>query len=250
MKAAKWGVGLAVVVALVMLAATRLSPPPILIENAVLQPVDGGLALTLSLTNKGGPDWLVAARSADAEVGVMGGALPLAVPGGARPSLALDGAHLMLRALTGAPEAGRLVPVTLVFERAGEVATRARIDTPAAMDHAAMGHGEMQMEGAPLSGTIPTMTVTPEGAGWRVTLDAPALTFSAEAADGPHQPGVGHGHLYLGGLKVQRLYQPQAVIGALPPGRHTVRVSLNTNDHRPYLADGAPITMEQVIEVR
>ena len=68
------------------------------------------------------------------------------------------------------------------------------------------------------------------------------FTFNEDMADGPHVPGVGHAHLYLDGVKLQRLYHRDATIGALPPGSYLVRVTLNTNDHRVYMHKGAPIS--------
>ena len=66
----------------------------------------------------------------------------------------------------------------------------------------------------------------------------------------PHVPGTGHAHLYLNGLKLGRLYVPSARIGALPPGDHMVRVTLNANDHRAYVVDGDPVTAIAPLSVR
>ena len=85
--------------------------------------------------------------------------------------------------------------------------------------------------------------------GWRITATTRNFDFREDLADQPHEPGTGHGHLYIEGLKLQRLYGPDAVIGDLPPGRYEVRVSLNTNDHRPYMADGVPVSASVILEV-
>ncbi len=87
-----------------------------------------------------------------------------------------------------------------------------------------------------------------EGGGWRIRVEAEDFAFRKDLVDGPHVPGTGHGHLYVGGVKVGRLYAPEAEIGPLPPGRHVVRVTLNTNDHRAYVVDGAPVTAELSLE--
>jgi len=89
----------------------------------------GNYSLSLKITNEGAPDRLLSVQSAEAErVMVMGASTDagLPVPAGATPSLAMDGAHGMLMGLGDVAE-GRLVPVTLVFENAGEVSTRARL---------------------------------------------------------------------------------------------------------------------------
>lgn len=84
---------------------------------------------------------------------------------------------------------------------------------------------------------------------WRIAVMTENFTFSREAADGPHVEGVGHGHLYVGGMKIGRVYGNKAMIGALPSGEHVVRVSLNTNDHRAYVVDGEPVTATATIVV-
>jgi hypothetical protein len=71
-----------------------------------------------------------------------------------------------------------------------------------------------------------------------VRIETRHFRFAEELVDQPHQPGTGHAHLYVGGMKLGRLYGPDARINALPPGRHEVRVTLNTNDHRAYVANG------------
>ena len=162
------------------------------------------------------------------------------------PPLAPDGAFIQLSGLEGALDDGRLIPLTLEFEQAGEVSVKARL---AAIKHEGEAHrfglfgiGDICRveEGEP----APRISVSAEAAGesWKVTVRTDAFEFSKEMADGPHVPGTGHGHLYLNGLKLQRLYSGDAVIGALPPGTHEITVTLNTNDHRAYVVDDVPVT--------
>lgn len=246
----------------------------LLITEVVATPADGDtgtVAVTLTIDNRGGPDRLTGVGSEEAAAARLHApdardGVP--VPGQSAPSLALDGAHVVLEGISGALDDGRLIPLTLTFENAGPVSLRARLKRADAM---AMAHGSahsgMTMEGttmedttmggAPLSipageaGPALSLSVTPlpDGAGWRVTAVTENFTFDREQADGPHQPGHGHGHLYVGSLKVQRLYQPEAVIGPLPAGTHLVRVTLNTNDHRLYAVDGRPVTATVPITV-
>jgi hypothetical protein len=60
---------------------------------------------------------------------------------------------------------------------------------------------------------------------------------------------MGHGHIYVGGMKIGRLYQPEARIGTLPKGEHQVRLTLNTNDHRAYVVGDQPVTATATIVV-
>ena len=60
---------------------------------------------------------------------------------------------------------------------------------------------------------------------------------------------MGHGHIYVSGMKIGRLYQPEARIGTLPKGEHQVRLTLNTNDHRAYVVGDQPVTATATIVV-
>ncbi len=224
----------------VWLLALR-GPPPITLTEATLMQMGapGSYGLSLKIANEGGPDRLLSVQSAEAErVMVMGASTEagLPVPAGATPSLSADGVHGMLMGLGDGTE-GRLVPVTLVFESAGEVSTRARIAGGGAMDHGA-SYAVPPAEPAP---TI-AVSVTRDGDGWAATVETTDFRFARDLVDGPHEPGTGHGHVYLGGLKLQRLYEPGFRVGALPPGDYELRVTLNTNDHRTYMVEGAPVT--------
>lgn len=235
--------------------------PAILIEAPVAMPAMAGegapLAVTLTIVNPGGPDRLLSVASrAAGRVVLAGGEDPagLAIPAGSAPSLAADGAHAMLMGLEGAAEEGRLIPLTLGFAEAGTVTAKARLLRPAEGAHAMHGMGAMGAMSGGAALDMPAaeapalaLAVSRDGEGWRVRADVARFRFAPEAMDGPHAPGEGHGHLYLGGLKLQRMTGPEARIGRLPPGRHVVRVTLNTNDHRLYAADGAPVSAEVAI---
>ncbi|MDJ0628104.1 MAG: hypothetical protein QNJ44_07565 [Rhodobacter sp.] len=216
----------------------------IAVTDAVLSPMGGGFALTAKIDNPGGPDRLIGVGTGDAAGGTIVGAVGaggLAIPAGSAPGLAMDGAHGMLLELPDDADDGRLIPVTFEFAGAGEVSTRARVEV------VAMDHGEMLDAGRDAPGLA--MSVKPDGAGWLVELEVERFEFSRDAVDGPHQPGVGHGHLYLDGLKLQRMYDASARIGSLPKGSYEVRVVLNTNDHRAYASNGKPVAAAAQIEV-
>lgn len=110
-------------------------------------------AAFMTLTNRGdSDDRLVAARSPAAErvelhthVQNAEGVMRMvevedgfAVPAGGSHALRRGGDHLMLLGLTGPLEQGDTVALTLVFERAGEVA----VEIPVDLDRAPGGHGE------------------------------------------------------------------------------------------------------------
>lgn len=258
-----WKIAAFGVIAGAAIAAMALFQPSsgaILISDAAAQPFDVGgrriLAVTATIDNRGAPDRLVSVASPAAPEAMLYGAAlgaGLAIPGADAASLAADGAHIMLFELDGPADEGRLVPLTLTFEKAGPVRLKAKIATPAPQPGAAaMSHA---MHGAALhlstAAAPPRIAVAaaPEGAEWRVSARVENFTFAPDRMDGPHVEGEGHGHLYLNGLKLQRMTGPEARIGALPPGEHVIRVSLNTNDHAAYAVDGRAVAAEVVVTV-
>lgn len=215
----------------------------------------GTLMVSVTIENSGGADWLI---SADSPVATMAKLRPapgpngLPIPGQAAPSLAPDGAHLLLFGVSGALKDGRLAPFTLTFAHAGGVdgkATLRVVDAGGAAPGDPMAH--VRPDAPPPEGPTPDVSfvVEPDGTGWRVTVDAGDFRFAPAAMDGEHAPGEGHGHLYVDGLKIMRMTAPEVTIGALPPGRHEISVVLNANDHRPYLKDGAPVGDAVAIDV-
>ncbi len=246
------------------------------LSNARLElvPTQEGTALVyVSILNDGPPDRLVGASSTAASgariMGAAGeGGLP--IPAGSTPSLSGDGAHLMLEGVQMPLEEGSLVPFALEFERSGRVASKAAVAPPSdphdmhrgtggqMMQHEGMEETEGMEDMATDSTAMMTehgmpppsieMDVTPtDGGGWRVELMTENFTFDEEQDPPVHVPGHGHGHLYIDGLKIGRMYAPVAEFGRLPPGRYTVSVSLNTNTHLPYTNDDGVVSAETAI---
>ena len=211
------------------------------LSNAALAPMGNAHALTVTITNEGAADRLISVSSEEA-TGVMAMGADstdgLTIPAGSAPGLSMDGAHVMLTGLPADMEEGRLVPVTLTFAKAGTLTTRARLGG----GMAGMGHDVAFEVPADEPRPSVSLTVRPDGDGWIAEALVSHFQFSKDQVDGEHSPGLGHGHLYLNGLKLQRIYEPNTRIGALLPGDYTVRVTLNTNDHRPYSVDGAVVT--------
>ncbi|MEM9145858.1 MAG: copper chaperone PCu(A)C [Pseudomonadota bacterium] len=225
---------------------------------AVMPSAEAPLAVTLAIRNRGGPDRLLSLSSPEAARVVLAAAedpAGLAIPAGATPSLALDGAHGMLMGLEGARTDGRLIPLVLTFAKAGPVSVKARLAAPATGSGDATGHmaghgmhGAEMLELAPAEAPQVALAATRDGEGWRILADVSRFRFAPEAMDGAHAPGEGHGHLYVGGLKIGRMTGPELRLGRLPPGRHRVRLTLNTNDHRAYATGGTAVTAEIAIE--
>lgn len=263
MKAAKPLVLIAVlgiVAVAAFLLVSQATDDDILVSGVAAAPIDGkpnSVGIFLTITNSGKADRLVSARSIVAQRSrlqhsVADSGLP--IPAGGEATLSPDGAFILMDGMHGDQKEGRMIPVTLRFENAGELRTQARLVTPQQSGNAAkyglFGLGDICTveEGEPAPAI--SLEVEADGEEWIVRVLTDDFSFTPELADGAHVPGTGHGHLYLGGLKLQRLYEPVARIGALPPGRHEVRVTLNTNDHRAYVVDDQPVSAIAEIIVR
>jgi hypothetical protein len=104
----------------------------------------------------------------------------------------------------------------------------------ASMDH---HHGDPVVVPAGQRPTV-RLTLHPEpDHGWYVSLETTNFTFAPAHAGGKAVTGEGHGHLYLDGEEIDRLYGPDEFMKPLSPGQHVVEVVLNSNDHRPYKGD-------------
>jgi len=218
---------------------TLARAPQIAVLDAVATPVaerPGIWMVGLTMRNEGAPDRLLGVGGEGAAfVNSTAPGLPVILPGGDEAQLAMDGAHAML---SSDAESGALVPLTLLFERAGELSTRVRLSDAPAMDHGAMP--------GLAADPAPTVTLTaPNGTGpdgFPIAIETADILFREVPEGTPHVPGEGHAHVYLNGLKLGRAYAATMGIGTLPPGAYRLTVAINTHDHRPYLSDGTPVT--------
>ena len=209
----------------------------------------------VTIQNGAEPELLIGARSNSADVEVINPEGPISppIPANSTVSLSLDGVFLRLSGFETLPEEGQLIPISLMFETSGEVSSRALVGRPADLhgNHMALG----MMEGAPLveaGQDLPSIAldmIQQRNGTWEVVLETTDFTFDPDTPEPVHQAGHGHAHLYINGLKVLRMHEGRAVIGALPQGNHLVRVALNTNDHRPYVDDAGPIEARMQITV-
>lgn len=257
---------LLVVLAVIGWTAIRAFHPSgadMLLQNVQAAQLEGqaadSLVVFLQIDNRGGPDKLLSAKAHDASETIIynpesDSGIP--IPAGTSPSLAADGAHVRLRGVEGPIDDGRLFPIELTFEKAGTITSRARLAAPVepgdAGQHGVFGLGSICRvgEGEPAPAISLRTEPIAENGGWRIMVEAKEFTFAEHLTGTDHIPGVGHGHLYVGGLKIRRLYEPVTEIGPLPAGEHVVRVTLNTNDHRAYVVGDEPVTAQATIVVR
>ena len=225
------------------------------ITNAQAVPVgtDGTkFMVSLTMENAGAPVALTDVHSPlDANVQIMnpdGSANAMVLPGGAKGILAMDGAHIMMSNTGVDFSEGAFQSITLTFDDDSKVTTRViHAGSSAGMD--AMNHGNAHgVEALP----APTVEIVPPTApsadGFTVQLSLDNIGLIAAPDNAAHVDGEGHAHIYLNGLKLGRLYKDSFEIGALKSGNYSLRIGLNTNDHRPYVVSGQPV--EALLEFR
>lgn len=219
---------------------------PIFVSDVTAHPIAGSASVMVvaEFANPGAPDRLMDVRSDVAKLSILKSprAHGLPLPSGSSPSLAMEAGHIMLMSVSSDLKAGAEIPMTLVFERFGQMDVTATV-TPMAMQHGRAF--DVPRAGAP---TL-ELTVSPDGDRWIVEIKTRNFRFAQELVDTAHQPGTGHGHLYVEGMKIGRIFSGVTTLGALPPGEHEIVVTLNTNDHQAYAVDGVPIEARMMLRV-
>lgn len=110
------------------------------------------------------------------------------------------------------------------------------------MSHSGHAHAHARMLEAGESAPELRLRLRPDRMnGWNLQIIATNSEFAPEAASGPHRLGQGHAHVYVDGRKLARVYGAWIHIPAQGSGTHELKVSLNTNDHRVYVAHGRAV---------
>ena len=71
--------------------------------------------------------------------------------------------------------------------------------------------------------------------GFNLHLNTSNFQFAPELSGLEHVNGKGHAHLYIDEQKIARLYSPWFHISKIPKGAKQIKVTLNSNDHRPFV---------------
>lgn len=104
--------------------------------------------------------------------------------------------------------------------------------------HAAMSHG-------PLESEIPVIVAVAadveDDGGVNVHIGTRRWNWAPRNVNAAHIPGEGHAHIYVDGVKLNRVYGPYYHIPGLSPGDHEIRVTLNANSHNDLTLNGEPL---------
>ena len=199
--------------------------------------------VALTIQNNGDATELVGVESSSADSAMIVNpgyeGASIIIPAQGKGIMAADGTHIMLMISADLFDEGAFIPLALTFKDYGVVTTRL---LNAGSDMTAMNHGRSWGDSVTPS---PKLSVSaPNGvskSGFDIKLDVENFSFVLAPDDAQHIPNEGHAHVYLNGLKLGRLYNSTFTLGEVPVNEYELRVTLNSNDHRPYLTEGSAV---------
>jgi hypothetical protein len=71
--------------------------------------------------------------------------------------------------------------------------------------------------------------------------------FAPENVSNDFVMGEGHAHVFVDDVKISRSYGEWYHLPRLKPGEHTIKVTLNTNNHQEYAVNGESIMAKQTV---
>ena len=99
---------------------------------------------------------------------------------------------------------------------------------------------------------VPTLALDlqPDPAsGHNLILTADGFTMTPEDTNGPVVAGTGHGHMFVNGQNIGRLYAKRHHLINLPKGEVTIHIYLGGNDHKVWVANGNPLFVERTFYI-
>jgi hypothetical protein len=102
---------------------------------------------------------------------------------------------------------------------------------------------------------LPTPTIAldlqPDPAsGHNLFLTTDGFEMTPQDVNQAVEPGTGHGHLFINGENVGRLYADMRHLVNLPKGEVTIHVYLGGNDHKVWVADGQPLFVAETFFIQ
>ncbi len=128
------------------------------------------------------------------------------------------------------------------FAFTADATGRYRIAYHKSGDDGTSGHGHGSMSQDAIESEVPVgveiSAAAEPGGGVNVFIATENWRWAPEEVNKDHSPGAGHAHVYVDGVKVNRVYGPAYHLTGLSPGTHEVRVTLTTNSHDEMLVNG------------
>ena len=113
---------------------------------------------------------------------------------------------------------------------------------PKGMDHSAQTHGApISLEKTDTSPVLTLEALEDPVSGWNLNIQTKHFQFSPANSGLSHVEGQGHAHVYIDGVKWGRVYGSWVHLDIAPDGPVEVKVTLNSNDHRPLHVEDQPL---------
>lgn len=84
---------------------------------------------------------------------------------------------------------------------------------------------------------------------FNLKIDTENFEFAPESASSEFEMGEGHAHVFVDDVKISRAYGEYYHLPRLDPGKHRIRVTLNTNNHQEYALNGVSISDYETVNV-
>ena len=110
-------------------------------------------------------------------------------------------------------------------------------------------HTHERMEAPSPIPTIALEVVQDPKSGYNAHITLTNFVFAPEHASAGFVPGEGHAHIYVNGIKINRVYGEWYYLGTLQKGTNEVVVRISTNDHKELTYQGSPIEAKAFVEV-
>jgi len=103
------------------------------------------------------------------------------------------------------------------------------------------GHNQIEVSDMADKPSVTLQAMRDPMGGWNIHIETINFRFAPENVNGHPTASEGHAHLYLDGKKLTRIYGPWFFLNELPEGTHTLKVTLNANDHSDLVLEGEPV---------
>lgn len=97
--------------------------------------------------------------------------------------------------------------------------------------------------------TIAMDLVPDPASGHNLIFDIQGFEMTPKDVNQAVEPGTGHGHLFVNGENIGRLYAEMRHMINLPKGEVTIHMYLGGNDHKVWIAGGQPMFIERTFVI-
>lgn len=141
--------------------------------------------------------------------------------------------------------------LTVIGDRGTAQSPQADVAHGESMNRSGTRHQHKIME-IPIGQPIPSVKLVVHKdplRGYNLEVQVSHFRFAPQEVSQAARAGEGHGHLYVNGDKITRLYGSWYYLENLKPGKNEITVSLNSNNHATLAHDGKIIQDTEVVEV-